>query len=129
MPFLLDANVLIALSFHEHQHYSLCQEWLKTVDEVMLCPIVEGALMRYAVRNGASVEAALDTLVKAKYNAKTRLIPDDLHYDEATWNGLQGYRQVTDFYLVELAKRHGAILATLDVRLSAARPEDTFLVQ
>lgn len=38
---------------------------------------------------------------------------------------LQGYRQVTDLHLVNLAARHQAVLATLDPRLSTMlAPED-----
>ena len=33
--------------------------------------------------------------------------------------GLVGHKQVTDFHLVDLVSRHGAVLATLDSRLLA----------
>jgi len=35
-PYLLDANVLIALAVEEHEHHARASEWLGTTDEFAL---------------------------------------------------------------------------------------------
>lgn len=42
--------------------------------------------------------------------------------------GVIGHRQVTDAYLVALARHHGGRLATLDRGLAALHGEDVFLL-
>ena len=51
---LLDANVLIALTVQEHEHHERSAVWAATVDRFAVCPIVEGALVRFLVRLGES---------------------------------------------------------------------------
>jgi predicted nucleic acid-binding protein len=45
--------------------------------------------------------------------------PDDLPYDASILRGVLGHRQVTDAYLVALARRRRARLATFDAGLVA----------
>lgn len=54
MTYLLDANVLIALTVQEHEHHARASTWAATVDRFAICPIVEGALVRFLVRLGES---------------------------------------------------------------------------
>ena len=52
--------------------------------------------------------------------------PDDLAVSDLTSftsNALVGHRQVTDAYLIELAKRHKGKLATLDAGLADLLPQ------
>jgi predicted nucleic acid-binding protein len=61
-----------------------------------------------------------------------RFLPDDVSFATAgvDHSGLVGYRQVTDFHLVALAKANGATLATLDAGIRAALlPVDKHLVE
>ena len=60
--YLLDANVLIALTIEEHEHHRRVSTWLANVERVALCPLVEGALFRFLVRIGESVGAASEVL-------------------------------------------------------------------
>lgn len=60
--FLLDANVLIALTAREHVHHERVTRWAADVQRFALCPIVEGALVRFAVRIGATVTEARQSL-------------------------------------------------------------------
>ena len=52
MTYLLDANVLIALTVAEHEHHERASTWAATVNRFAVCPIVEGALVRFLVRTG-----------------------------------------------------------------------------
>ena len=43
--YLLDANVLIALTVAEHEHHELVSSWAAGGQRIALCPVVEGSLV------------------------------------------------------------------------------------
>ena len=127
--YLLDANVLIALTVEEHEHHARVVAWIRGVDRVALCPIVEGSLIRFLVRIGESVSVASEVLRLLHANPSCEFWPDSVSYAQADLSGVQGHRQVTDAYLVALvASRPEARLATLDEALALLRPELTALI-
>ena len=129
MVYLLDANVLIALTVAEHEHHSRVSTWLSTVDRVALCPVVEGSLVRFLVRVGESIEAAQEVLRSLHGNPRCEFWPDALSYADADLSHVRGHRQVTDAYLAALvATRDGTLLATLDQGLASDQPAHTLLV-
>jgi predicted nucleic acid-binding protein len=129
MVYLLDANVLIAMTVAEHEHHSRVSTWLSKVDRVALCPVVEGSLVRFLVRIGEAVDAAQGVLTSLHANPRCEFWPDELSYAAADLSRVRGHRQVTGAYLTALvATRGGALLATLDVGLTRDRPALTLLV-
>jgi toxin-antitoxin system PIN domain toxin len=127
--YLLDANVLIALTIEEHEHHRQVSAWLATIERVALCPVVEGALVRFLVRIGEGPGAAADVLNKLHEDPRCEFWPDSVSFAEADLRHVRGHRQVTDAYLVALvASREGALLATLDQGLVQEKPILTFLV-
>ena len=48
-----------------------------------------------------------------------RFWPDSLGYDDISWRGVVGHRQLTDAYLAALARHHGGKLASFDRGLVA----------
>ena len=127
--FLLDANVLIALTAREHVHHERVTRWAADVQRFAVCPVVEGALIRFAVRLGATVTEARQSLRLVRDRAGYEFWPDSLSYADADLDHVRGHRQVTDAYLASLASAHpGARLATLDEALTRTRPELTTLV-
>ncbi len=127
--YLLDANVLIALTVREHEHHLRVAAWLGGVERVALCPIVEGALVRFLVRVGESVAAATEVLRLLHAHPRCEFWADSVTYADADLSGVRGHRQVTDAYLVALASAQGdARLATLDRGLAKAHPELTELI-
>ncbi len=127
--FLLDANVLISMTIEEHEHHQRVAAWLAGVEHVALCPIVEGALVRFLVRIGESADTAAEVLRRFHADPRCQFWPDSVTYAEADLNGLRGHRQVTDAYLVALVGARGdARLATLDRALAQMHPQATALL-
>jgi toxin-antitoxin system PIN domain toxin len=127
-PYLLDANVVIALVVAEHVHHGAAHTWLSGVERVALSPIVEGALIRYLVRVGVPARG-IGGLLHAVYDSpKVEFWPDDVPFAAVDLAHVVGHRQVTDSYLAALAVHHGGVLATFDRALAEALPDSTELI-
>ncbi|MBX3029300.1 MAG: PIN domain-containing protein [Chloroflexi bacterium] len=127
--YLPDANVLIALSAHEHVHHVPVDRWASTVDSFAVCPTVEGALVRFSVRLGASVEMVQETLRALHSRPGFEFWPDDRSYLDVDLAHVRGHRQVTDAYLASLAGlRPDARVATIDEGFAQALPSLASLV-
>ena len=125
---LLDADVLIALTVAEHEHHARASRWMAGIDRFALCPVVEGALVRFLVRMGERASVATRLLRDVHAMRACEFWPDDLTYADADLQHVRGHRQVTDAYLVSLADRRGGLLATLDEGLQQRRPHRVVLV-
>ena len=117
---LLDANALIALVIAEHEHHGRVTAWVTQVDKVALCPITEGAMVRYLIRVGETAATASQLLNTLRESPRVDFWPDSISYTEAALEHVTGHRQVTDAYLASLAASHQARLATLDVAMATA---------
>lgn len=127
--FLLDANVLIALTTREHVHHERVTSWAIEVERFAVGPIVEGALLRFAVRLGASMAEARETLRLVRDRAGYEFWPDSMSYVDVDLHHVRGHRQIADAYLASLAgSRPDCKLATLDEGLAQAHPNHTLLV-
>lgn len=130
MPvYLLDASVLIALTSAEHEHHARATVWASEVRRFAVCPVVEGALVRFVVRMGGRVTDAQATLAAVRTRRGYEFWPDSESYHDIDLDHVRGHRQVTDAYLLALVKaRRGARLATLDEGLARAVPELSILI-
>ena len=128
MTYLLDANVLIALVFEEHEHHDRASVWIAGVDRFALCPVVEGALVRFVVRLGESADTAAAITRRLHEMPTCDFWPDSISYAQVDLSHVDGHRQVTDAYLVGLARAHDARLATMDEALARAVPDHTLLL-
>ena len=127
--YLLDANVLIALVVEEHEHHDRVATWLNGVERFALCPVVEGALVRFLVRMGEAPSVADGVLAALHAAPACEVWLDAISYVDVDLSHVRGHRQVTDAYLASLARTHGdAVLATLDQGVVADLPELTLLV-
>jgi hypothetical protein len=127
--FLLDANVLIALATPEHILNQRAVEWFRKGHRFATCPITQGALLRFHLRAGinASAESGKLLLESIASLARHEFWPDDASYLDLPTTGIMGHRQVTDAYLVLLAQKHSASLATMDRALAALHPTTSFI--
>jgi len=129
MVWLLDANMLIALSDSEHDHFERAWTWLHSRRRFATSPVVQGALVRHLVRMGARPTSIKDSLDRLANSPNHEFWPDDLPYAGADLGRVIGHRQVTDAYLVALTRAHAdAKLATMDVALAATYPDVVELI-
>ena len=126
---LLDANVLIALSFSDHPGHVASNAWFDAYEGVIAtCPVTQGALLRFLLRNAVPAPDALTVLDQYRRLENHEFWPDDIGYDLAMLRGVIGHRQITDAYLIALAESHGGSVATLDRGLATLRPKSTLLI-
>jgi toxin-antitoxin system PIN domain toxin len=121
MTVLLDGNVLIALLVDSHVHHAAAQRWWDARADTTFAttPITQGTLLRFLIRNDLGADAASSVLTALTARPEHEFWPDDLPYDASILRGVLGHRQVTDAYLVALARRRRARLATFDAGLVA----------
>jgi len=137
MIFLLDVNVLLALSYDDHVHNARVRQWVLQLaaeerrDRMIFatCPITEIGFVRVGSGKAAyaeSVDAARDDLEDLKSSMGMLFIPDEIPARHLpTW--VRKSEQTTDGYLLALAKSHDGCLATLDrcIPGSVFIPEET----
>ena len=127
--YLLDCNVLIALATPEHSLNARAAAWFLKGHQFATCPITQGALFRFHLRAGveATAESAKLLLESVSSLSRHEFWPDDFSYLDMPTTGIVGHRQVTDAYLVRLARKHGGSVATMDRALVAVHAETTLL--
>lgn len=122
--YLLDVNVLIALSWSDHQFHDLAQRWFarNASKGWSTCPLVEAGFVRVLSNPAFSPRAVTPQEATAALEESTRhpahsFWPDSLSLAQV-WENLgphvMGHKQVTDAYLLALAIHHKGKLATLD---------------
>lgn len=127
--YLLDANVLIALTVADHEHHARASDWASRISDFAVCPVVEGALARFLIRIGESPRVAQELLRAVHALPGCEFWQDSVSYADADLGHVHGHRQVADAYLVSLAAQRGdAAVATLDEGLAEALPERTLLL-
>lgn len=113
--FLADGNVLVALVTADHVHHKVASEWFEAGGMTLAtCPITEGTLLRFLIREGWSAPRALGVLDSIRSQEWYEFWPDAIPYQADHLTGVIGHRQVTDAYLVALARHHDGRLVTMD---------------
>ena len=111
--YLLDSDILIALATPEHSLNACAAAWF-----------AEGR--RFAGVE-ATVESARLLLESVSSLPRHEFWPDDVSYLDMPTTGILGHRQVTDAYLVRLARKHGGSVATMDKALASLHAGTTLL--
>lgn len=129
MTFLLDGNVLVALTVADHVHHDRAAKWFaRRRAGFATTPITQGTLLRFLLRGGTDATTALAVLESLTDHRRHEFWRDDQAYDAATLRGVIGHRQVTDAYLAGLARSRGERLATLDEGLASMHPDIAELI-
>ena len=124
--YLLDVNVLLALTDPVHVHHKAAHRWFETVGRTAwaTCPLTENGYVRilshptYPNRPGDAV-AVLGLLRQFCAAEGHRFWADDVSVRDVLRPGaVLTHTQVTDVYLLGLAVHHRGKLATLDRRIS-----------
>jgi toxin-antitoxin system PIN domain toxin len=129
MTFLLDANVLISLIDPAHVQHDTAHAWFEAQGQEAwaTCPLTENAVLRIVGHarypNSPGAPAAVAPLVAhLRTLPGHQFWPDDislLDNEKLDPGRLLSSGQVTDSYLLALARHHGGKLATFDRRLVA----------
>lgn len=114
MSHLLDVNFLLACAWRSHRDYARASGWLDQQRSFATCPISQLGFIRVSTSPAfrasfADAHAALAGITSMR---QARFIHDVLPADKLPM--LSSHGDVTDAYLVELAKAHSLKLATLD---------------
>ena len=128
---LLDGNVLVALTIDTHISHQRVLEWFDSLsEEFATCAITEGTLLRLHMKFAADGSAAAAwSALKAIHQMPVHIFWNDgFSYCDVAVEHLTGPAQITDAWLAELARRHEAKLATLDAALAALYPAVSVLI-
>lgn len=127
MTRLLDVNALVALGFSQHEHHDRVSLWVSGLpekDSFATCSITELGFVRVlnqVPQYRVPIADACELISRFRKSRKRRFvfIDDDQGAAELpAW--VKTGKQSTDGHLLELAKAHGAKLATLDEGIPGA---------
>ena len=123
-PALLDVNVLVALFNPDHIHHDTAHDWFAEhrADGWATCPITEQGVVRILANPKYWSEfertaALVERLATFCASGHHHFWSDAISLREATLFNLShisGHRQLSDVYLLGLAKNMGGRLATFD---------------
>lgn len=129
MTYLLDVNLLVALSWPAHQKHGWAQAWFgKHASEGWAtCPFTEAAFVRILSNPAFSADAVAPREATKLLSANVkhphhRFWADDVAFVDAVepfTGSLVGHQQVTDAYLLGLAIHKQGALATMDHSIQA----------
>jgi hypothetical protein len=124
VPALLDVNVLVALFDADHIHHETAHDWFADHRQFgwATCSITENGFVRVAARVVEDApltrpSALVERLQTFQKSGGHRFWPDSVSLTDARVFHpavIRGHRQVTDIYLLGLAKTMGGCLVTFD---------------
>lgn len=128
--FLLDVNVLVALIDPAHVHHDVAHDWFagEGRQKWATCPVTENGVVRIVSHprypGTPGPPATIADLLRGLCVLPGHVFwPDDISLLDAERidnSRLLSHAQVTDTYLLALARAHGGKLATFDRRLVVA---------
>lgn len=128
MRYLLDVNVWIALLDEAHVHHSHALEFMVQDNlQIASCPLVENGVIRvlnlpaYSKFGPAGFAKVSNKLQEICAGMDHEFWPDSASLRTlglVDWSRVLGHNQITDIYLLALAKANNGCLATLDHRVA-----------
>ena len=123
--YLLDVNVLLALAWPTHEFHEAAHDWWTgRKNRWATCAITQLSFIRLS-SNPAYTPDAVTPFEAATFWERLIAVGEHEYWSELPrlkqedFQKLSGHKQVTDFYLAELAGRHRAKVATFDSRIRA----------
>ncbi len=127
--YLLDVNVLIALVDAAHVQHDDAHAWFGRTGKKAFatCPLTENGLLRIVghpkyPNSPGSPGAVLESLAAMRALPGHHFWPDKISITDTQFvdgSRLTSHAQVTDTYLLALARAHGGRLASMDRKLVA----------
>lgn len=121
---LLDLNILTALLWPAHEHHEAAHRWFgaRANARWATCPLTQLGFVRIVTnpafsRDALSPVEAVALLVENLAHTAHEFWGDSLQVPATVKGmeaGLQGHRQLTDAYLLALARRRKGLLASFD---------------
>ena len=128
MRYLLDVNVWIALLDEAHVHHPTALAFIEQKKlKIASCPLVENGVIRilnlpgYSKYGPVGFERVSNKLQEICHDVDHEFWPDSLTLRTVgliDWSRVLGHNQITDIYLLALAKANQGCLATLDHRVA-----------
>jgi uncharacterized protein len=126
---LLDVNLLIAGVVENHADHVRAQGFISTLDRFFTTPTIQGGFLRFLTRPWKNEQrqdqpprmtisqgfAALRDVTELPRHS---FLPDDEPFTGVSLRSISGHRQWTDAYLLQLARKHGLRLATLERKMN-----------
>ena len=114
MSHLLDVNILLACGWRTHAQHTAARAWLERQSAFVTSPLSELGFIRVSMSPGyrASFSDAQAALANITSRRQARWVSADLPC--ARLPAVASHAEVTDAYLVALARANGLKLATLD---------------
>lgn len=136
MTYLPDVNVLIALVWPQHIHHEAAHQWFSGLGEGKwaTCSLTQTAFVRISSNPGIITEAIkpgealqlLRELVRHPAHEYWDHSPQFAAAESLPAELLQGYKQITDTYLLLRAEAKGGIFTTFDGRFARTVRETKF---
>ena len=121
---LLDTNVLLALAWPNHQHHAEAHRWFAAHAGKgwATCAFTQLAFIRLSSNpaytpNAVAPRDAASLLANLVAHKKHRFLSSPAAAQASIYAHALGHQQANDAWLVEVARRHGGRLVTLDTRL------------
>ena len=135
MTRLLDVNMLMAPLWENHEQHNLARSWFRGVSAFATCPVVQLGFARVSshplLGYGLTPEMAFGVLRQFIADPRHEFISDDLSCTDRVVRTdlMASANQITDRYLVALARQHGFSLATFDQPLARSTADEIGLVE
>ncbi len=130
--YLLDVNVLMAISWPDNGNHASAQRWFRNHMQAgwATCPMTQAAFVRLSsnpsiTNNALRPSAALTVLEKNSQNPYHEFWNDHLTLPDAVKpfrDRILGHQQIADAYLLGLAMRKKSRLVTFDKAIAALLP-------
>jgi len=132
MTWLLDGNVLVALTVDTHVHHDRAHRWFGGIKNARFatCAVTQGTLLRVHMKTAAdrTAGAAWRTLAHLVAHPAHEWWGDDLSYLGIPHSLLPDSAAVTDAWLAGLARLRAGQVATMDRSFAELHPKEAVLL-